>query len=198
VAIVTLVSGGFDSTLMSVMAQEEGVVLHPLFVNYGQLGAEKEWAACQRLHERFRLPQVTRMDIPGFGRTIPSGITNAAMRINEDAFLPGRNLLFLLAGAAHAYRTNADGVAIGILNPEDHLFPDQTYEFLKHAEVTIEVAMGRRIFVLAPLIAFTKSDVLAMARARGIDGTYSCHSGNDVPCGRCVACVEILNAEKRS
>ncbi len=41
--IVTLVSGGVDSTLMSLMAQEEGVTLFPLFVDYGQLGAEREW-----------------------------------------------------------------------------------------------------------------------------------------------------------
>ena len=38
VGIVTLVSGGFDSTLMSLMAQEEGIQLFPLFVDYGQLG----------------------------------------------------------------------------------------------------------------------------------------------------------------
>jgi 7-cyano-7-deazaguanine synthase in queuosine biosynthesis len=41
--IVTLVSGGYDSTLMSLMAHEEGILLHPLFVDYGQLGATKEW-----------------------------------------------------------------------------------------------------------------------------------------------------------
>ena len=73
--IVPLVSGGFDSTLMSLMAQEEGVALFPLFVDYGQLGASKEWAACQRLHEQFGLPKVTRMDLSGFGQTIPSGLT---------------------------------------------------------------------------------------------------------------------------
>ena len=54
--IVPLVSGGFDSTLMSLMAQEEGVALFPLFVDYGQLAASKEWAACQRFHEQFGLP----------------------------------------------------------------------------------------------------------------------------------------------
>ena len=91
--IVTLVSGGLDSTLMSLMAQEEGIALFPLFVDYGQLGSAREWTACQLLHDRHGLPKVTRMDISGFGKVITSGITNTAMRINEDAFLPGRNLL---------------------------------------------------------------------------------------------------------
>ena len=195
--IVTLVSGGFDSTLMSLMAQEEGVALYPLFVDYGQLGVAKEWQACQLLHERHDLPRVTRMDLSGFGKTIPSGLTDQSLRINEDAFLPGRNLLFVLAGAAHAYKVQADSVALGLLDPADHLFPDQTKRFVEECEGMIETAMGKHIAVLTPLIEFSKSDVLAMARARGLKDTYSCHAGSDVPCGECLACVEIANAEER-
>ncbi len=196
--IVTLVSGGLDSTLMSVMAHEEGITLFPLFVDYGQLSSSREWTACQLLHNRHGLPEVTRMDISGFGKVITSGITNAAMRINEDAFLPGRNLLLLLCGAAYAFRKRADGVAIGLLNPKDRLFPDQTQEFLNKSEDMIMAMTGKRIAVLAPLFEFTKSDVLAIAIVRGLRDTYSCHAGGANPCGKCVACLEISNAMKRS
>lgn len=195
--IVPLVSGGFDSTLMSIMAHEEGIAQFPLFLDYGQLGAEKEWSVCQRLHKQFGLRQVTHMDLSGFGKTIPSGLTNASLRINEDAFLPGRNLLFALAGAAHAFKVHADAIALGLLDPADHLFPDQTKAFVEECEKMIETAMGKRIAVLTPLIEFSKSDVLAMARARGLQDAYSCHSGDDTPCGICIACVEIANAEER-
>ena len=196
--IVPLVSGGFDSTLMSLMAQEEGVALFPLFVDYGQLGAKKEWAACQQLHEQFGLPKVTRMDLSGFGKTIPSGLTDPSLRINEDAFLPGRNLLFAVAGAAHAFTLGADSIALGLLDPANHLFPDQTKRFVEKCEQMIEIAMGTRIAVLTPLIEFSKSDVLVMARARGVQDAYSCHAGGDTFCGVCVACVEIANAEEGS
>ncbi len=197
-AIVTLVSGGLDSTLMSLMAHEEGIVLHPLFVDYGQLAAAREWASCQLVHRTYDLPKVTRMNVAGFGKVVSSGITNHAMRVNEDAFLPGRNLLFVLCGAAHAYRMKADGVTIGLLNPEDHLFPDQTQEFLNKCEIMVQTAMARHISILAPLIQFRKRDILAMARARDLRGTYSCHTGGDIPCGKCVACVEIAKAKERS
>lgn len=196
--IVTLVSGGIDSTLMSLMAQEEGIPLFPLFVDYGQLGAAKEWEACKRLHEKNGLPSVTRMDVSGFGKTIPSGITDPRLRINEDAFLPGRNLLLVLAGAAHAFTVQADSIALGLLDSAQHLFPDQTKEFIQASEAMIETAMRKRITILTPLIDFSKSDVLAMARARGLSGTYSCHAGGDTPCGVCVSCVEITNAKKWS
>lgn len=197
-SIVTLVSGGIDSTLMSLMAHEEGIVINPLFVDYGQLSSNREWNACEQLHERYGLPLVKRMDVSGFGRIVPSGITDPTMRINEDAFLPGRNLLLLLCGAAYAYSVQADGVAIGLLNPEDCLFPDQTLDFLRKTEDMIETAMKKRIAVLAPLIEFTKADILSLATARGLQDTYSCHAGGNEPCGKCVACIEIANAKERS
>ena len=193
--IVTLVSGGIDSTLMSLMANEVGATLFPLFIDYGQLGSDKEWQACQRLHERFKLPSVTRMDLSGFGKIISSGLTDSKLRVNEDAFLPGRNLLFVLAGAAHAFKVQANGVAIGLLNPVNRLFPDQTMEFLQEAERVVETAIGRRISVFAPLINFSKTDILVMANERGITRTYSCHLGGEEPCGVCIACVEIANAK---
>ena len=194
--IVPLVSGGFDSTLMSLLAHEEGLELFPLFIDYGQLGVEKEWEACQRLHAYFGLPKVIRMDLAGFGKTIPCGLTHKSLRINEDAFLPGRNLLFALAGAAHAFIVQSDSIALGLLDPKDHLFLDQTGEFVKECERIIEVAMGKAISVLTPLIEFSKSDVLAMAATRGLLDAYSCHAGGDTPCGVCIACVEISSAKK--
>ena len=95
--IVTLVSGGIDSTLMSLVAYEVDATLFPLFIDYGQLGTEKEWLACQRLHEKFNLPSVTRMDLSGFGKVIPSGLTDSKLRVNEDAFLPGTKSAFFVS-----------------------------------------------------------------------------------------------------
>jgi 7-cyano-7-deazaguanine synthase len=195
--IVTLVSGGYDSTLMSLMAYEEGIQIFPLFVDYGQLGATKEWEACKQLHLKYGLPSVARMDLSGFGKMISSGITDSRLRIKEDAFLPGRNLLLILVGAAYAFKVQSDGVALGLLDPAQHLFPDQTREFVEACETIVETTMGRPIRVLTPLIEFSKGDVLAMARLRGLTGTYSCHAGGDTPCGACVACIEIMNADRR-
>ncbi|MCY3766267.1 MAG: 7-cyano-7-deazaguanine synthase [Gemmatimonadetes bacterium] len=195
--IVPLVSGGLDSTLVSVMAKEEGAELFPLFIDYGQLAVRNEWEACKRLHSQFGLPPVTYMDMSGFGKTISSGLTDSSLRINEDAFLPGRNLLFVLAGAAHAIDVQANSIALGLLNPADHIFPDQTKQFLEECERIIQVAMGSRILVLAPLLELSKRDVLLLASKRGITQTYSCHAGSEEPCGVCIACIEIYNAKNR-
>ncbi len=192
-SMVTLVSGGLDSTLMSILAKEEGVTLFPLFVDYGQLCGELEWEACVYVHKRFEMPLPTRMDLAGFGKTIPSGITNKALRVNEDAFLPGRNLLFLLAGSSYAYSKNSNAVAIGLLSQDTHIFPDQTKEFIEKANRAITLALGRDIRIIAPLMEMNKHDVLAMAKKKGIEGTYSCHAGTLPTCGSCIACRQYID-----
>lgn len=189
--MVTLVSGGLDSTLMSYMALEEGVEQFPLFVDYGQRARDKEFAACAEAMRRIGLPPPKVADLPGFGKLVPSGLTNEKLHILDDAFTPGRNMLFLLLGAAYAVTVKADTVAIGLLHEDSSLFPDQTALFLVEAERMLSLCLGQKVSVIAPLASFHKVDVVALAKLKGISGTYSCHSGAEEPCGDCIACNEF-------
>lgn len=196
-SFVSLVSGGLDSTLVGVMAKEDGIQNFPLFIDYGQRAARKEWETCKLVHDALGLPAPKRMDLSGYGKVIASGLTREELDIKADAFTPGRNLMFLLMGSAYAYQQGASSVAIGLLAEEFSLFPDQKPQFVTQAESTISAAMGRQIKVLTPLVDFGKADVVRLAQAKGITGTYSCHTGNSEPCGRCIACLEFqFNEEK--
>lgn len=190
-SLVNLVSGGLDSTLVGMMAYEEGLEVYPLFIDYGQRAAQKEWETCQRVHAQLRLPAPVRMGLSGFGQVIRSGLTSDKMDVKEDAFTPGRNLLFLLMGSAYAYQIGVSTISIGLLAERFSLFPDQSLTFIQQAEGTIAAALGRRIKVLTPLSEFSKADVVKLAREKGIAGTYSCHAGESEPCGRCIACLEF-------
>jgi len=190
-SFVNLVSGGLDSTLIGVMAKEDHIDHFPLFIDYGQRAAVKEWATCQAVHQQLGLPEPIRMDLSGFGQVIASGLTNADMDVKDNAFTPGRNLLFLLMGGAYAYQVGASSVAIGLLAEQFSLFPDQRQPFLLQAERAIVAAMGRPIKFLTPLIEFGKADVVRLATEKGVVGTYSCHIGDDQPCGHCIACLEF-------
>lgn len=190
-SFVSLVSGGLDSTLIGAMAKEEGIEHFPLFIDYGQRAARKEWETCKLVHGALGLPVPTRMDLSGFGHVIASGLTREELDVKNDAFTPGRNLMFLLMGSAYAYQQGASAVAIGLLAEQFSLFPDQKPQFVEQAETTISAAIGRQIKVLTPLIEFGKADVVRLAQAKGITGTYSCHTGNSEPCGRCIACLEF-------
>ncbi|MCC4113885.1 7-cyano-7-deazaguanine synthase [Aromatoleum toluclasticum] len=190
-SIVTLVSGGLDSTLVAKLAQEEGLRQHPLFIDYGQRSRDRELAACRRAMAELSLPEPKMANLSGFGTLIRTGLTDASRHIVHDAFTPGRNMLFLLTAAAYAYQIDADAVSIGLLHEDTSLFPDQNSAFLADAERMIARCMSRNIRVLAPLAAFHKPDVVALAHEKGIRDTYSCHTGQEVPCGACIACNEF-------
>lgn len=188
--LVNLVSGGLDSTLISLLAHEQGTELHPLFVDYGQRAAQHEWEACRLMHRQLGLATPLRMDLSGFGKIIASGLTSYSKDVTSDAFTPGRNLLFLLVGAAYAYQMGAKTIAIGLLSEEFSLFPDQRKTFIEQASRAIQVALNFDIQIATPLSEFSKADVVALASQKGINGTYSCHAGTDVPCGNCISCME--------
>lgn len=192
--VVTLVSGGLDSSVMCYLLAREGYEQVPVFVDYGQLSRHKEWNACRRVLRQLSLPGPVRVELQGYGRAFTSGITNRHSRMFDDAFLPGRNMLFLLVAASRAYQSRCDAVAIGLLHPRSHLFGDQTRSFLRKAQAVLSSALGSPLRVLAPLIQLNKADVLALAARLGVKGTYSCHAGGLRPCGVCISCREILGA----
>lgn len=194
-SIVTLVSGGLDSTLVALLAQETGVEQYPLFIDYGQRARERELQACVRAMQDIGVSPPAVAKLSGFGELIRSGLTSADLDVVTDAFTPGRNLLFLLTGASYAFTVGAAGVAIGLLDESTHLFPDQTAKFLSEAESLLTLALGRSIKVLAPLSEFSKQDVIALARRKNLRGTYSCHVGGALPCGDCIACREFGGEE---
>jgi 7-cyano-7-deazaguanine synthase len=189
---VVLVSGGLDSSLVMALCREVGIQAHPLFIDYGQRAAEVEWTKCREVLHRLGAAEPKRMNLSGFGAVIESGLTSTRKDVRLDAFTPCRNLLFLVSAAAFAFQKEADSLCIGLLSEDRSLFPDQRSSFLSAAERAIREALGRSISVLAPLSGFSKADVVAIAKEKGIAGTYSCHSGGSLPCGRCISCLEFV------
>ncbi|MFC7736514.1 7-cyano-7-deazaguanine synthase [Roseomonas sp. GCM10028921] len=190
-SIVTLVSGGLDSSLVACLAKEEGLEQFPLFIDYGQRARDRELSACRCTMARLGLPEPRVAELAGFGQLIRSGLTDITLRVLEDAFTPGRNMLFLLTGAAYACQVGARAVSIGLLHEDTSLFPDQTSAFIVDAQRLLSRCMGRPVEVLAPLALFHKRDVVELAGQKGLAGTYSCHAGGEAPCGVCIACREF-------
>ncbi len=176
---------------MAILSKEQGLKQFPLFVDYGQLAVRRELAACRTTFRRFRLPSPAVLRVPGYGALIKSGITNRRKNVIRDAFLPGRNTLLLLAGAAYARTKRAEAVCIGLLDETHHLFPDQTSKFLSSMETLLRDAVAYPVAIKAPLAQFTKGAVVELAAKRRITGTYSCHRGGKVPCGKCISCAEF-------
>jgi len=193
--VVTLLSGGLDSTLLACLLQEEGVNQFPIFINYGQINFEKELLSSKENCLKLGIIQPQIFDLSNFGKNIESGLTSIDLDVNLDAFLPNRNALFLLIASSYAYKMKCSHIAIGLLNDKNSIFPDQTRSFLDLMENTLSVSLGRKISILSPLMGLTKGDVISLSKTKGISNTYSCHAGGDKPCGVCISCLEFINSK---
>lgn len=198
--VAPLVSGGIDSLVMCKMLELEKQKQYPLFIDYGQLASEKEWASCKRVFSKSNLPKPTKICLEEYGKLIKSGITDRSKDIYNDAFLPGRNLLFIVVAASFAYQKGVSKIAIGLLSEKSHLFPDQTEEFIVNLNFALNSAFGNSFTIITPLINFSKKDVIKLAKKYSlpIEDTYSCHYGEDIYCGKCVACKEIIDSGEKN
>ena len=190
-----MMSGGVDSAMLAGLLKKQGHEILPVHVNYGQLAEEMEWSSCVRACDYLKVPEPVRIDLSGM-KAIPSGLTDKSLDVEKAAFLPTRNLVFLVAGAAYAYSRSVNVVAIGLLaNP---IFPDQTPDFVKSAEACLTETLGTKVRVLAPFITLDKRDILKLAQKESfpLNLCYYCHSGGNVPCGVCISCKERIAAEE--
>ena len=187
---VCLSSGGLDSTLCLHLLRDRGLNALPVYVNYGQRNHVREWGALNAACKFNRFPDPVCFEFSSFGTNIRSGLTDPTLRVNEDAFTPTRNLLFLVLGAAVAGSRGVSNIVVGLLAERTTIFPDQSDRFLRAAEVALTESLGVHIVVHCPLRDMTKRDVVELARSRGISDFYFCHSGTEIPCGKCIACLE--------
>lgn len=191
---VCLVSGGIDSTVLLFRLQKDGYKIIPLHFNYGQKAEKLERQAVEQICKTLHLkPEI--IDVSGL-RLIPSGLTDPDISPVTQPIFPCRNLLFLTLAAAYATTKAIDVIAVGFLG--DSLFPDQTKEFVKKAEIIISDAVGNRISILVPFIELNKLEVIRLAKKYNIslDITYSCYAGTTPPCGNCLSCIDRKNIAK--
>ena len=168
--------------------------VNPFFINYGQLNYHYEWNSCQKVCKFYGLKPI-KIDISNYGTYIKSGITSKELDVYNKAFLPNRNLLFLLIASSYAFQNEIYAIAIGLIkNP---IFPDQTKDFIQKAEECIQESLEVDIKIIAPMIDLDKIDVYRLANELQvpIDLTYYCHKGQENPCGECIACKEHIQAK---
>jgi len=185
--IVSLTSGGIDSSVLLFMLQREKHDILPLCINYGHKASKMELNSFHKVCKFLKLEGEV-IDTEGINK-IKSGLTTKEIPESEHPFFPARNLLLFTIGSAYAFSRSSRLVSMGFLrNPE---FPDQTSDFITSAEKTIEIATGISIKLFTPFIKLDKREVVQLAKKYRfpLELTYSCYSGKQSPCGKCKGCL---------
>ena len=178
-----LFSGGLDSTALA-------CTLRPnlLFVDYGQLSAEAEALATQRIASMLELP-LTRIDL-GIA-SLGSGLLSGSPQLTSaptPEWWPFRNQFLATAAAVIALRLDCSHVALGSVRTDGERHRDGTSEFYQLLDKLMSYQEGA-VHVTAPAVQSTTGQLLQASDfdQELIPLTYSCHRANQ-PCGECPGC----------
>lgn len=205
---VVLLSGGLDSATVLAEAVAAGFACHALSFRYGQRHAVELAAATRVASAHGALEhKVMDIDLSSFGG---SALTAEIEVPKHDdvgelgngvpvTYVPARNTVFLSLGLAWAEVLGADDLFIGVNAVDYSGYPDCRPEFIAAFEVMANLATaaatekGRHFRVHTPLIALTKSEIIARGTELGVDYaiTLSCYDPDESgrACGRCDSCL---------
>ncbi len=199
---MVLLSGGLDSATVLAIARERGHACHALSVDYGQRHAA-ELQAAGRVAAALGAAEhrTLKMPIGSFGH---SALTDPAIDVPEQAgkdipvtYVPARNTILLACALAHAEVIGASDIFIGVNAVDFSGYPDCRPEFIAAFERVANLATksaveGRATRIQAPLIEWSKAEIIRRGSALGVDYamTVSCYQADaeGLACGRCDAC----------
>jgi 7-cyano-7-deazaguanine synthase len=213
---LVLFSGGQDSTTCLAWALDRFAHVETVGFAYGQrhaveLDARPHVLAAMR--ERFAqwTPRIgddhvltldVLKEIGGSALTEDRKIEMGANGL-PTSFVPGRNILFLTAAAALAYRRGITNLVGGMCETDFSGYPDCRNETIKAVETALNLGMEGRFTIHTPLMWLNKAATWKLAHDLGgealekiiIDETVTCYEGDRTHrhewgfgCGVCPAC----------
>lgn len=203
---IILLSGGLDSLVSLGLTREKYNVELALTFDYGQKALTSEIEASIKICEYYNvkhkvikldfLREITHTSLCSDAE-IPQGEN---LELGEESaksvWVPNRNGLFLNIAASFADSDAYDFIIIGANKEEAATFPDNTKEFIERTEKEFEYSTQHKPKILAPLINYTKNDIvnLAVENSIPLKFTKSCYQGGKKNCGKCESCIRLKNA----
>lgn len=201
---VVLLSGGLDSYTAAAAVQRDGYELFALTVRYGQVHA-REIESARKVAQALRVTRHIEMDVnlAAFGGSSLVGDgdipKDRALETSEipSTYVPARNTVFLSIALAWAEVVGANAIVIGVNALDYSGYPDCRPEYLQAFERLADLATragveGQRFEVLAPLLHFSKAEIIRRGYDLGLDYglTHSCYNPrpDGAPCGTCDSC----------
>jgi 7-cyano-7-deazaguanine synthase len=205
---IVLLSGGLDSTTVLAIAISQGFEACAMSFRYGQRHIV-EVEKAREVARRFGIARhvVVDVDLRAFGGSaltsdaaVPKGRSGAEISDGIPiTYVPARNTVCLSFALAWAEVLGSDDIFVGVNALDYSGYPDcrpayiEAYERMANLATKAAVEDKRKLTIHAPLIDWTKADIIRAGTALGVDYsiTSSCYDPgpNGEPCGGCDACV---------
>lgn len=200
---VLSLSGGMDSTTLlgSLLLNHE---VHAFQFVYGSKHNPYEIEAVRKLAQHYNL-NIPVIDLTPAFQSIQSHLLQSGGDIPEGHYeaenmrqtvVPGRNSIFISILAGIAESIGAEKVAIGVHAGDHHIYPDCRSRFIEAMDLAVRLSSDGRVFLSAPFISMTKTDILKHGLPIGVPYhlTRTCYKDQSVACGKCGSCQERLES----
>lgn len=205
---VVLLSGGLDSATVLALAQAAGHRVYALSFRYGQRHAI-ELSAAQEIARRAQVARhvILDIDLRQFGGSALTADIAVPKHDSTDeigdgipiTYVPARNTVFLSFALAWAETLDTGDIFLGVNALDYSGYPDCRPEFIAAFEQLANLATKaavegtRRVTIHAPLIHWTKAQIIRRGLELGVDYglTTSCYdpAANGAACGHCDSCL---------
>src|SRR6266576_6493826 len=203
---VVLLSGGIDSTTTLAIAMADGYEAYALSFDYGQRH-QIELEAARRVADSLGAKEhrIAKIDLRIFGGSALTDDVDVPKKRSEAeiahgipvTYVPARNTIFLAYALGWAEVLGAGHIFIGANAIDYSGYPDCRPEFIALFEMLANVATkagveGARVQIHAPLIKFSKAEIVRKAAELDVDLslTHSCYDPlpDGRACGKCDSC----------
>lgn len=200
-------SGGLDSLVALAYSKSHtdyNVELAITF-DYGQKSVNKEIEASRKICDYYKieykiitldwLKDITKTGLVGDMEIPKEGFETT--KSAESVWVPNRNALFLNIAAAFCDSFGYNFILYGANKEEGAIFPDNTEEFRAQISKLFETSTLVHPKVVAPLINYTKSDIVKIAVRDSVPLEFvsSCYNSSaELHCGECESCHYLKRA----
>jgi 7-cyano-7-deazaguanine synthase len=199
---IVLLSGGLDSATALAVSRARGDECYTLAFDYGQRH-RSELAAARQMSATLGAVEHRQLVLP-IGELGGSALTDRRIAVPEHGgagipvtYVPARNTVFLSFALAWSEVLAADKIVIGVNAVDYSGYPDCRPEFVAAFAALARLATkrgveGETIAIDAPLVRWSKSEIIAHGLALGVDyaQTVSCYraDADGRACGACDSC----------
>jgi len=202
--VLLILSGGLDSSTLLFYLQDKGFEVQCLSIDYGQTHV-KEVIAAKMISAKAGVP-FEIMSIPNLGSYLDgSALTDPSIKVPhgdyreesmKSTIVPNRNMIFLSIAVGYAIGKGIHKVAYAAHSGDHFIYPDCRPEFIERMQNVFKFCHTEPIELIVPFMNLSKIEIVMIGNDLKVpfELTWTCYEGRNLPCGKCGACRERLEA----